>query len=455
MAEPTKITIPWARDDGSKTAIPDSSQIGIVDGRASFPDGFVPLNGTPKAAGGIPPFKSDMNGILYAITNVLKWVSSGGLFKRDATFQTAIGGYPVGAILLKADNSGYWMNTVDNNASNPDAGGAGWQHIDPRLYALAGGTSTAYAATFDPAITALSDGMIVSVDIAGVGTNTTAAPTFSPNGLTAYTIKKQAMDGTIIELAISDIPKRATLKYVATGTYWLLDNPVTKGRLIEVKRFKTAGAFTFDTASGNLPYGTSHVLFKAAGAGGGGGGTSNLGALNYKSCGAGGSSGGLGEKLVATRSSFVGITLTVGAKGVGADGVAGTNGGTTSVGALMTCTGGGGGGAGTFLPFGNSSGITSGTVGAAGTSVGGDINIDGQYGGSGLLSYSNGMGGDGASSPYGTGGPRVEGNYLTGSSASGNAAAGGGASSSSGTEFQAAHAGGDGADGIIEAYCYG
>lgn len=240
MTEPTKIKIPWARDDGTKATIPETSQIGIVDGRASFPDGFVPLNGTPKAAGGIPPFKQDMNGILYAITNALKWVCSGGLFKRDATFQTDIGGYPQGAILLKSDNSALWFSTADNNATNPDAGGAGWLSIDPRLYAVAAGTTTAYTATFSSSFTTVTDDLIVYVNTTSVGTNTTSTPTFSANGLTPRTIVK--LDGSA--LALGDMPNRAVLSYDLTNTRWLLMNPVGAELVGQVVMVATATAPT-------------------------------------------------------------------------------------------------------------------------------------------------------------------------------------------------------------------
>ena len=230
MSEPTKIAIPWARDDGTKATIPETSQIGIADGRASFPDGFVPLNGTPKAAGGIPPFKQDMNGILYAITNVLKWTCSGGMFKRDATFQSAISGYPQGAVLLKSDNSGLWFNTVDSNTSNPDTGGAGWISIDPRMYADAGGTTTAYTATYSSAFTTLSDDLTVYLDTAAVGTNTTTTPTFSPNGLTAHTIVKQGG----VALRLTELPTRAVLQYDLANTRWILLNPDLSASLTPV-----------------------------------------------------------------------------------------------------------------------------------------------------------------------------------------------------------------------------
>lgn len=44
----------------------------------------------------------------------------------NQNYAIAIGGYPKGAILLAADFSGTWANTVSGNTTNPDTGGAGW-----------------------------------------------------------------------------------------------------------------------------------------------------------------------------------------------------------------------------------------------------------------------------------------------------------------------------------------
>lgn len=124
--QPGKISVPFA-NSGAKQPIPVASQVGIEDGRASYTDGFPPLTRTPLSAGGKPPFGTDMNGILNAATVIQQWQSAGGGFKYDSTFATAIGGYPAGAMLVRSDNSGIWVNTVDNNSTDPEAGGAGWQ----------------------------------------------------------------------------------------------------------------------------------------------------------------------------------------------------------------------------------------------------------------------------------------------------------------------------------------
>ena len=123
--QPGKISVPFS-ESGQKQPIPVASQINIEDGRASYSDGFPPLTRTPLAAGGVPPFGTDMNGILFDITAIQQWQSAGGGFKYDATFAAAIGGYPKGAILLRSDASGYWQCIAENNTNNPDTGGAGW-----------------------------------------------------------------------------------------------------------------------------------------------------------------------------------------------------------------------------------------------------------------------------------------------------------------------------------------
>lgn len=129
---PTRISIPFARD-GSRRTIPNTSQIGIVNGAASFPTGFPPLTFIPKETGGIPPAGDDFNGVLYMLSDILRYQVSGGVYKYDADQSTAIGGYPKGAFLLKDDASGMWRSTVENNTSNPDTGGAGWIDVDTWL----------------------------------------------------------------------------------------------------------------------------------------------------------------------------------------------------------------------------------------------------------------------------------------------------------------------------------
>jgi hypothetical protein len=126
---PAKFSVPWANSAGASfiRAIPTASQIGVVAGEPSLTDGWVPLNALPVAGGGIPPDIRDMNGILNQITKWQQWQQAGGAVPYDATFQTAIGGYPKNAIVGSATTAGLlWLATAENNATNPDTGGAGW-----------------------------------------------------------------------------------------------------------------------------------------------------------------------------------------------------------------------------------------------------------------------------------------------------------------------------------------
>lgn len=123
--QPGKISVPFA-ESGQKQTIPVASQVGIEDGRASYTTGFPELTRTPLAAGGVPPFGTDMNGILFALSAIQQWQSAGGGFKYDAAFAASIGGYPRGAVLMQSSGYGYWRNDVENNISDPDSGGSGW-----------------------------------------------------------------------------------------------------------------------------------------------------------------------------------------------------------------------------------------------------------------------------------------------------------------------------------------
>lgn len=129
---PGKLVLPFSAS-GAKNTIPVASQIGIVAGAASLTDGFPPLTRTPLAAGGVPPSGLDMNGILYELSAILRWANAGAGYVYDGTFaaDSNVGGYPKGARVLRSDGLGYWLNTTDNNTTDPEAAGtapalAGW-----------------------------------------------------------------------------------------------------------------------------------------------------------------------------------------------------------------------------------------------------------------------------------------------------------------------------------------
>jgi hypothetical protein len=167
---PDKLPIPFADAAGGGyiRTIPVASQIGIDDGAASLTDGFVPLNATPIGAGGIPPSIMDMNGILYEISGWSRWIAAGGPVFYDAVFATAIGGYPKGGVVQSAVTPGlFFVSTAENNATNPEGGGAAnWSVMipAPALEAdVIAGTSTALFITPD----ALADTRATAAEIIG------------------------------------------------------------------------------------------------------------------------------------------------------------------------------------------------------------------------------------------------------------------------------------------------
>ena len=139
---PTKFPAPFANAaPGSNIrAIPATSQIGIQDGAASIPDGFPPNCFLPVGAGGIPPWGADMNGLMNQETAWARWLAAGGPLQWDSAFSTVIGGYPSGAVVASVTlGLGFWwISLADDNATNPDTGGANWRLLIGGLTMVSG-----------------------------------------------------------------------------------------------------------------------------------------------------------------------------------------------------------------------------------------------------------------------------------------------------------------------------
>jgi hypothetical protein len=136
---PTLVAVPFASGAGPgyRNTIPVASQIPVTPGAASFTDGFPPVTFQPIASGGVPPYGADVNGILYALSNMARWDQAGGRYYYDATFSTAVTGYPKGATLNRTDNLGAWLNTVDNNTTDPNStSSAGWVPVRANAVAV-------------------------------------------------------------------------------------------------------------------------------------------------------------------------------------------------------------------------------------------------------------------------------------------------------------------------------
>lgn len=106
------------------------------------------------------------------------------------------------------------------------ATGTHWEMLNPATagsipWVVAAGTADAITAAYAPAVS-LTDGLLVSFRASGA--NTVTAPTFSPNGLTAWTITRYGGSA----LNVSDIPgalAECLVRYNLSNTRWELLNP--------------------------------------------------------------------------------------------------------------------------------------------------------------------------------------------------------------------------------------
>ena len=214
--------------------------------------------------------------------------------------------------------------------------------------------------------------------------------------------------------------------------------PTTTFNQITVQTFTSSGTYTPTT-------GMKYCTIEVVGGGGGGGGTTTTGATDV-SVGSGGGAGGYGRETVTAATVGASQAVTVGTGGAGGA-VGGGNGGTgntSSVGAIVSATGGGPG-------IGSGAGASAGASGGAGgVGSSGDLNASG---GSGMYSVAfftpndSAQSGAGGQSIFGAGGSgRVAGGALAGNAGQNYGGGGGGAALSSSRTQQA---GGAGADGIV------
>ena len=223
---PTKLATPFASetDSGNITSpFPVTAQLG---GLASLETGFADINSALVASGGIPPWGKDMNGILNLITQAIQWMQAGGQWPYDGTFQTTVGGYAKGSIVQSAVNPGnFWFSTVDNNAANPDTGGAGWVPWPLVYYAVDTGTVNALVGAFPTAVplAAIRVGTILYVNPAYTSTSTT--PTLAASGGAPVTITAPTGAALLIGAIVMKTP--AAIMVGPSSALWLLNPQVT------------------------------------------------------------------------------------------------------------------------------------------------------------------------------------------------------------------------------------
>lgn len=389
---PKLLPVPFA-SSGSKQDIPVASQIGVSGGRASYTDGFPPLTRTPIAAGGIPPFGTDFNGVLNDITSAIRWAQAGGGYGYDSTFSSGVSGYPIGARLANSTGDGYWLNTVDGNTNNPETSSAtpltGWVPADS--YGVTSVTGLGSSSVTLSTLQASRDRIVLT------GTLTANINVIVPawrkswtvvnNCSGAFTVTFKTTSGTGVS-----IPAGFTAEVVCDGTDIYQDTTLlgVPGRLLNIQLI---------TSSGNYIKTPGAKKADVTVIGGGAGGGYAQSSANYNAGGGGGGAGGMSRALVdVTSVSSVSCTIgTGGTGGIASSATQATNGGTTTFGASLSATGGF---AGNSAASNASSAITSsGSQGGLGS--GGLINA---RGGSGTPAVSFAASVVGASVVGGSGG---------------------------------------------------
>lgn len=88
----------------------------------SLEEGFPVITSTAISQGGIPPKRTDFNGILNLLSQYCFFLQNGGKFKFNSSVASAIGGYPEGAILEYTNSNGITTkikSLVNNNTNQP------------------------------------------------------------------------------------------------------------------------------------------------------------------------------------------------------------------------------------------------------------------------------------------------------------------------------------------------
>lgn len=278
-------------------------------------------------------------------------------------------------------------------------------------YASDEGIANAYKATYTPAITELTDGMVLSFRAKN---SSTGYATFSPNGLGS----KRIVGASLVDLQGGEITAGSDVflqfnKSIGDGAWILVHSaggPMqvaramqshhamqlgqTKGRFLGVQVLSSSGTYVPSP-------GTTKIIVEQVGGGGAGGGC--VGTSSSASVGGGGGAGAYARVLITNVPPSV--PVTIGAGGLGVVGGSGGAGGTTMFGSLISTAGGQGGlvTAGTVFP------LTVAGAGGTSTFSTSEALLNVSQGGSGDWGIvwslgGNALGGRGGQSGFGGGG---------------------------------------------------
>jgi hypothetical protein len=257
------------------------------------------------------------------------------------------------------------------------------------------GAANLYMANYVPAVNVLKDGLALRFT---AGNANTGASTFAPNGL---------MPKPLVSLAASALRPAeivggsvCSVVYSAALDSWVLvyasGGNAASGRLLGIRTFTASGIYV-------PAVGMKNVWVTIVG---GGGGSSGIGATNSTqvSLTGGGASGSYAQAWLSSAAIGQSQIITVGAGGAaGVVGTGGGSGGTSSLGSLVTATGGGGSPSSSPLTL-PGFGLYVGGFPSQTSSGGNIVNSAGAAGNPGMCLTGSTLAGHGANSPLGSGG---------------------------------------------------
>lgn len=128
-------------ENGIKNPIPQNPTGTYL---ASVEEGYPEITITPIAEGGIPPAGGDLNGMFNLLSQFYFFNQNGGTYTFNSSVSSAIGGYPLGAVLWYNNSTNgthiQVVSNVENNTfnfnQNPDfIGGSDkpWSYVDTKI----------------------------------------------------------------------------------------------------------------------------------------------------------------------------------------------------------------------------------------------------------------------------------------------------------------------------------
>jgi hypothetical protein len=236
-----------------------------------------------------------MNGILFEVSNIVRWANAGGGYVYDATFATDsnVGGYPKGARVLRTDGQGYWLNTVDGNTHDPETAGAasaGWMPDYSTGASVVSVTSTNVTLTqlqYGKPCIVVSGSMTANLNL--IFPSIVYQWLIINNTTGSHTLTCKTASGTGVALANGDIKP-----VICDGTDIVTITPSSGGgggggggQLIGVQIFDTPGVTTYTPSVG------CNTIFVEIQGGGGAGGNAigTAGSTTSIALSAGGSAG--------------------------------------------------------------------------------------------------------------------------------------------------------------------